>query len=83
MINFVYSAGIEQDEAGFFLVTFRDFPFAATDGKTLHEAMEAATDCLEEAIASYVENGEDIPVRELCLAGHDRRAHDRLDTIPM
>ncbi|MCF6291028.1 MAG: type II toxin-antitoxin system HicB family antitoxin [Desulfobacterales bacterium] len=62
MMNFIYPAKIEQDEAGFFLVTFRDFPFAATDGKTLDEAVESATDCLEEAIASCIENGEDLPV---------------------
>lgn len=68
-MNFIYPARIEQDEAGFYLVTFRDFPFAATDGKTVNEAMEAATDCLEEAIASCVENGEDIPVPSKALTG--------------
>jgi antitoxin HicB len=51
MFQFTYPAEIKKDEAGFFLVTFPDIPFAATDGKTLSEAMEEARDCLEEAIA--------------------------------
>lgn len=69
MINFIYPARIEQDEAGFFLVTFRDFPFAVTDGETREEAMESAVDCLEEAIASCIQNGEDVPVPSKTKAG--------------
>jgi antitoxin HicB len=62
MKNFIYPAKIESDESGFFLVTFRDLPFAATDGRTHQEAMEAATDCLEEAIAMCIDDGLPIPL---------------------
>lgn len=62
MTSFVYPAKIEQDADGFFLVTFRDFPFAATDARTMAEAMDEATDCLEEAVASCIEDGETVPM---------------------
>jgi antitoxin HicB len=61
MKNFIYPANIEADEDGFFLVTFRDLPFAATDGKTHQEALVAATDCLEEAIAMCIDDGLQVP----------------------
>jgi antitoxin HicB len=59
--RFAYPAKIEQDEAGFFLVTFPDFPEAATDGQSREEAMAEAADCLEEAVAGRIKRGEDIP----------------------
>jgi antitoxin HicB len=62
MKNFIYPAKIEADEKGFFLVTFRDLPLAATDGKTHQEAMDAATDCLEEAIAMCIDDGLPVPL---------------------
>ncbi len=62
MRTFVYCAKIKQDEEGFFLVTFRDIPFALTDGRTLDEALENATDCLCEALASYILDSEEIPL---------------------
>ncbi len=37
------------------------FPFAATDGKTLDEALENAVDCLCEALASCIADNEEIP----------------------
>jgi predicted RNase H-like HicB family nuclease len=42
MFQFTYPAKIKKDAAGFFLVTFPDIPFAATDGKTMAEALEEA-----------------------------------------
>ena len=62
MKNFIYSAKIEVDEAGFFLVTFRDLPTALTDGKTHQEALDNATDCLEEAIAMCIDDGLEVPL---------------------
>ena len=62
MKNFIYSARIEVDEAGFFLVTFRDLPTALTDGKTHQEALDNATDCLEEAIAMCIDDGLEVPL---------------------
>jgi antitoxin HicB len=60
--HFEYSAKIEQDEAGFYLVTFPDFPEAATDARSLNAAVAEAADCLEEAVAGRIKRGEDIPV---------------------
>jgi antitoxin HicB len=52
---------IKQDEGGFFLVTFPDISFPATDGESLKEALVAAEDCLEEAIAACITDGSAIP----------------------
>lgn len=59
--RFEYPAKVEQDEAGFFLVTFPDFPEAATDARSREEALTEAADCLEEAVAGRIKRGEDIP----------------------
>jgi antitoxin HicB len=56
-----YPATVERDEAGFFLVTFSDFPEAATDGKSKEEALHEAADALEEAIAGRINRGDTIP----------------------
>ena len=61
MFQFTYPAIIKKDEAGFFLITFPDIPFAATDGKTMAEALEEARDCLEEAIAVSIADQLDFP----------------------
>ena len=61
MFQFTYPAKIEKDELGFFLVTFPDIPFAATDGVTMAEALKEARDCLEEAIAVSIADNLDFP----------------------
>ena len=60
-MNFIYPATIEDDGDGNFLVLFRDIPFAATEGNTLDQALAEAADCLDEAIASCIDDNEDIP----------------------
>ena len=62
MRTFIYPVKIEQDEEDFFLVTFRDIPFATTEGKTLDEALDNAADCLSEALASCIADNEEIPL---------------------
>ena len=47
--HFEYPANIKQDSAGFYLVTFPDFPEAATDARSRDVALSEAIDCLEEA----------------------------------
>ena len=59
--RFEYPAKIEQDEAGFYLVTFPDFPEAATDCRQLEKICIEATDCLEEAVAGRIKRGDDLP----------------------
>ena len=56
----MYPATIEE-EKGFFTVSFRDLPFALTDGKSYDKALEEATDCLSEALASCILDNEEIP----------------------
>lgn len=58
---FAYPANVEPDEAGFYLVTFPDFPEAATDGRSRQEALADAEDALEEAIAGRMNRQECIP----------------------
>ncbi|NOT55130.1 MAG: type II toxin-antitoxin system HicB family antitoxin [Deltaproteobacteria bacterium] len=59
--QFVYPASVDRDEAGYFLVTFPDFPEAGTDSETLEEALTEATDCLAEAVAGRITRTENIP----------------------
>ena len=59
--QFVYPARVQRDKAGFFLLTFPDFPEAATDGESLEEALHNAVDALEEAIAGRINRDEPIP----------------------
>ncbi len=61
MFKFTYPANIKPDEGGFFLVTFPDISFAATDGESLKEALDEAEDCLEEAIAVCIADDLTIP----------------------
>ena len=60
-MRFEYPAKIEQDSEGFYLVTFPDFPEAATDARSRETAVAEAVDCLEEAVAGRMKRGDDIP----------------------
>ena len=60
-MEFTYPAKIRKDRGGGYLVTFRDIPFAATEAETLEEALMQAADCLEEAIAACIVDGDAIP----------------------
>jgi antitoxin HicB len=59
--DFEYPALIEPDEAGRFLVRFPDLPEALTDGATIEEARAEAADCLTEALAGRLADGEAVP----------------------
>ena len=60
--TFSYSAEIERDEDGRYVVTFPDFGWGATDGTTLEEARAEAGDLLRELIAGTMREGADLPV---------------------
>ncbi len=62
MFNFNYPVRVRKDRSGRYLVTFPDIPFAVTDGATREAALEEAVDCLEEALAELIVNGEKVPV---------------------
>lgn len=61
MFSFVYPATFRRDESGRFVVSFRDFPHAHTDGKDVREATEEAIDCLGSVIAELIAGGKEIP----------------------
>jgi antitoxin HicB len=63
MVRTVYSypAILEPDEDGRLLVHFPGLPEALTDGANEAEALHEAADCLSEALASRIVDGEEIP----------------------
>jgi antitoxin HicB len=67
--HFEYPAKIERDTARFYLVTFPDFPEAATDARSREAAALEAIDCLEEAVAGRMKRGEDIPTPSAASEG--------------
>jgi antitoxin HicB len=74
--NFAYPASVVRDEAGFYLVTFPDFPEASTDGESRDAALDEATDALEETIAGRINRGDPIPHPS------KRRARQALVPVP-
>ena len=56
-----YPATLERDEDGRYVVHFPDLPEALTDGVDEKEALVEAPDCLSEALASRIVDGEEIP----------------------
>ena len=62
MRGFSYPAILQRDEAGRVLVLFPDLPEAVTDGANEAEALAEAADCLSEALASRIVDGEEIPL---------------------
>lgn len=61
-MNLAYPVDIEHDEAGFWLARFPDLAGAATDGGTLEEALANARDCLDEALAGYLNRRQPLPL---------------------
>ena len=62
MRSFAYPATLVPDrEVGGFTVTFPDLPEAITQGEGRLDALEQASDCLEEAIAGRIRRGDEIP----------------------
>jgi antitoxin HicB len=56
-----YPVRLTKDDNDTFLVTFPDFPEAATFGETREEALARAIDALETAIQGRMSDREDIP----------------------
>lgn len=66
---FIYPASLAPEPTGGFVVTFRDWPEAITQGDTLAEALAEAADCLEEAVAARIDDVGGIPQPSPRLAG--------------
>ena len=60
-MSYSYPARLEPDEDGRPVVHFPDLPEALTDGADEAEALTEAADCLSEALASRIVDGEEIP----------------------
>ncbi len=58
---YAYPAKLTKGEDGRYLVEFPDLPEALTDGATRQEALGEAADCVSEAVASRIVDGDDIP----------------------
>lgn len=54
MKNFIYPITLVPDDDGGFVVKSRDFPEAVTQGDDLADALNAGSDCLEEAVANRI-----------------------------
>lgn len=62
MSRFVFPALLTPDEQdGGFIVTFHDLPEAITQGDDIEQSLFEAADCLEEAIATRIDDKLDIP----------------------
>lgn len=59
--QFSYPAKLIEQKEGGYLVQFPDFPEAITKGETIEDALNEATDCLQEAIAHRITKKLDIP----------------------
>lgn len=57
----VWPASLTRDDEGRIQVRFPDFPEALTDGADEVEALAEAADCLAEAVAARIADGEDLP----------------------
>jgi antitoxin HicB len=62
MRDFMYYASLASTgKDGGYIVTFTDIPEAITQGEDIKDALENASDCLEEAIANRIVMGLPIP----------------------
>lgn len=66
---YYYPAKFEKDEAGGFVVTFRDVPEAITQGDDFSEAVSMAVDALITASEFYKERNEKMPIPTTCDTG--------------
>lgn len=62
MDNFTYPAMLRPEKGGAYTVTFPDLPEAITSGKGLPDALEQASDCLQEALAGRIVRRDSVPV---------------------
>src|SRR5438876_8711219 len=69
MIAYSYPATLDPDADGRLVVHFPALPEALTDGADEAEALREAADCLSEALASRIVDGEEIPTPGPLVSG--------------
>lgn len=57
-----YRIKLTPDDNGTFLVTCPQLPIVATFGETKDDALRHAVEAIETALASMIDDGEDIPM---------------------
>jgi len=62
MRSYKYPANFTPADEGGFVITFPDVPEVVTQGETIDNCVEEASDALEEAIIGRINLGEAIPV---------------------
>lgn len=77
MKRFSYPVKLEAADEGGYVVTFRDFSEAITQGESIEESLEEAMDCLAEAIAARIDDGREIP------ESSDLESGEYLIAVPM
>lgn len=78
MVRMVYPVQLTPDTIdGGFTVTSRDFPEVITQGETATQAVLEASDAIEEAIASRIKRGVDIPIPS------GKRQSEQMATVPL
>ena len=60
-MRYVYPAELEHHSENEVVVSFRDIPWCHTSGEDIAEALVEAADALEEAIAWYIAEDQEIP----------------------
>jgi antitoxin HicB len=61
MNRFQYAVLLSSAEEGGYVVTCRDLPELITQGESVAEALEQASDAMDEVFASYLTEGLDFP----------------------
>ena len=69
MRSYQYPADFTQADEGGFVITFPDVPEAITQGETVSQCIEEASDALEEAIIGRINMGEEIPIPSAARKG--------------
>ena len=69
MRSYKYPANFTPAEEGGFVITFPDVPEVVTQGETIEQCIEEASDALEEAIIGRINAGEELPTPSKAEAG--------------
>lgn len=68
-MEFIYPANLAHTGPDEVVVSFRDLPECLTSGADTKDALAAATDALDEALAGRIDDGEPIPAPSTAKAG--------------
>lgn len=61
MAEYTFCCKIDEDSEGYYLLTFPDFSYGATDGETIEEALSDAANLLSALLVGSIAMGEEIP----------------------